>query len=135
MATPKAIGPEDCRDFAPDMFVVNHAAGEKLCEKLQRLADPIDHTTLHCWMLSKDTFPELHYHDHDEYWAWVKGKSIVTIRLPDGRSGQFEVSPGWIVHCIRGVEHTHRPHEDWGCYEWTSVLRPGAREGHLVRQV
>ena len=115
------------------MFVVNHAAGEKLPESVRRLLDPIQTGSFHCWLLPREKATKLHYHDADEYWAWVKGRSLLTIRLPDGRQDQFEIGPGWIVYCVRGVEHGHVPLEDWGCFEWSGTVRPMARKGHLVR--
>jgi mannose-6-phosphate isomerase-like protein (cupin superfamily) len=131
----EAITREDARGLDPRMFVVNHAAGERLAPEIQRRLDPVDAGSYGCWVLSKEKATELHYHDCDEYWAWVGGRSVVTIRLPDGQRGEFEVGPGWIVYCARGVEHGHRPLDDWVCYEWRSVRRAGARGGHLRREI
>ena len=130
----KSLGPEDCSDLQPRMFAVNHAGGEKLAPEIQKLLDPIRTDSSHCWMLTKDQATSLHYHDHDEYWAWVKGRSMLTIRLPDGRSDDFEIGPGWIVYCVRGVEHGHTPLEDWECFEWVGESRPDIRKGHLTRE-
>ncbi|MDP6380780.1 MAG: hypothetical protein QF662_05495 [Phycisphaerae bacterium] len=124
---------ENCSGFEPRMFAVNHAGGEKLSPEVRPLLDTVDTDSFHCWMISKDTSTELHYHDHDEYWAWARGRSMLTLRLPDGRREEFEIGPGWIVYCLRGVEHGHKPLEDWGCFEWVSILRPGAKSGHLFR--
>ena len=135
---PDALGclaPEDCADVAPRMFAVNHAAGGRLAENVRCLLDPVDLASLHCWMLGREKATRLHYHDHDECWAWLKGRTLLTIRLPDGRSDRFEIGPGWIVYCVRGVEHAHEPLEDWGCFEWVSVRRQGARTGHLTREL
>jgi len=128
-----ALTADNCADFEPRMFAVNHAGGEQPAPEVQRLLDPVDAASFHCWMVDKDASTKLHYHDHDEYWAWVRGRSMLTIRLPDGRSEEFEVSPGWIIYCVRGVEHGHQPLEDWGCFEWVSILRQGAKTGHLFR--
>lgn len=130
----KNLTPEACKGLKPRMFLVNHAGGESLSPEVRRLLDPVDAGSFHCWLLPKDRATELHYHDYDEYWAWVKGSSVVTIRLPDGRAGDYEVGPGWIVYCVRGLEHGHRPLEDRGCFEWRSVPRAGARGGHLFRE-
>lgn len=129
----RALTPERCKELDPRMFVVNHAAGEKLAPQIAALLDPPQMDSIHCWMLGGDKATALHFHDYDEYWAWVKGRTLLTIRLPDGRADQVEIGPGWIVYCLRGVEHGHQPLEDWGCYEWRGSVREGARSGHLTR--
>jgi hypothetical protein len=131
----KCITAEDCAGLEPRMFIVNHAGGESLCPEVKEWLDPHNIDGLGGFLLPKEVSTELHYHDYDEHWAWIKGSSVVTIRLPDGRSDSVEVSTGWIVYCPRGVEHGHQPIEDWGCYQWTSVVRPGSRQGHLHREL
>jgi len=126
---------EDCAGLEPRMFVVNHGGGESLAPEIQEMLDPADFSTFGCPQFGKETSTELHLHDYDEPWAWLKGRTLVTIRLPDGRSDQVEVGPGWVVYCVRGVEHGHTPLEDWGCYQWISVKRPNCREGHLHREL
>ena len=130
----KSLTADDCAGLEPRSFLVNHAGGEALPEVVQRMLDPVDTGSVHCWMLSKDQATKLHYHDFDECWAWVKGRTLLTVRLRDGRADEFEIGPGWVLYCVRGVEHGHQPLEDWGCFEWTSTRRPGAREGHLFRE-
>ena len=130
----KALGPEDCKGLEPRMFVVNHGKGEKLSAEVQRFLSPVRTDSVHCWMLPKDKATTLHYHDYDEYWAWLKGRTLLQIRLPDGRSDELEIGPGWIVYCVRGVEHGHIPLDDWGCFEWLSIPHPNARKGHLFRE-
>ena len=130
-----SIGANDCRGLTPRMFVVNHAAGEKLSAAVREWLDPIQTDSYHAWLLAREQATALHYHDNDEYWAWVKGRTLLTIRLPNGQQDQFEIGPGWIVYCVRGIEHGHTPLEDWGCFEWVGTARPGARQGHLVRQL
>jgi len=122
-----------CAEFNPRMFAVNHGAGEKLSPQVAALLDPIAPYSFHHWLLERQRSTALHYHDFDEYWGWTKGRTWLTLRLPDGRQEQFEISPGWIVYCVRGVEHGHQPLEDWGCYEWQGTLRAAARPGHLNR--
>ena len=130
----KSLSAKDCAKLTPRMFVVNHGAGEKLAPEVKNLLDAPDMGSMHCWFVEKAKATTLHYHDHDEYWAWSKGRTLLTIRLPDGRSDQFEIGPGWLVYCVRGVEHGHTPLDDWGCFEWVSVYRVGIREGHLKRE-
>ncbi len=135
MQTLPILGASDCRDLTPRMFAVNHARGEKLAPAVREWLDPIQMDSFHCWILAREKATALHYHDNDEYWAWTKGRTLLTLRLPDGRWEQFEIGPGWIVYCARGVEHGHTPLEDWSCFEWVGIARPGARPGHLVRQL
>jgi mannose-6-phosphate isomerase-like protein (cupin superfamily) len=130
---PTILQAKDCAALSPRMFVVNHGAGESLEPCIQALLDPVRSDSYRCWMLARDRFPELHYHAHDEYWAWIKGRTLLTLRLPDGQRQELEIRPGWLVYLVRGVEHTHRPLENWGCFEWAGVLRPGAPDGHLIR--
>ena len=132
---PERLTAAMCAGLEPRHFAVNHAAGERPAPEIQALLDPIDPGSLHCWMLGRDKATELHYHDNDEYWAWIKGRTLLTLRLPDGRSDRLEIGPGWIVYCVRGVEHAHQPLDDWGCFEWCSVRRDGARPGHLTREL
>ena len=131
--TPACLTAEMCQTLTPRMFVVNHAGGEKLAPEIAQWLDPVQTTSFHCWMLKRENKTALHYHDRDEYWAWVHGRTLLEIRLPDGRSDRVEIGPGWIVYCLRGVEHGHTPLEDWACFEWVGMERPGSRPGHLTR--
>src|SRR5512146_2757146 len=85
----------DCRGLAPRMFAVNHGAGERLSDAVARLLDPVEAASLHYWSLGRETATTLHYHEHDEHWLWSRGRTVLTIRLPDGRSDDFEIGPGW----------------------------------------
>jgi len=131
----KAIAADDCADFTPRMFAVNHSAGEKLDARVAQWLDPIEYKSVGCWYLDKNAKTELHFHDFDEYWLWIKGRTELTLRLPDGRADTFEIGPGWIVYCVRGVEHGHTPAEDWGCYQFNSVVAAEARGGHLHKNI
>lgn len=133
MSGPQRLTVSDCLGLAPDMFVVNHRSGRKLAPEVARILDPVDPASYHLCSLPAENATDLHFHDHDEYWAWVEGRTVVSIRLPDGRMGRYEVGPGWLVYCVRGVEHGHAPLDDWACFEWHSLPRKGARQGHLVR--
>lgn len=133
MDNKKCMTAAECCEFEPRMFAVNHAAGEKLNDGVSKWLDPADTNLLHCWNLKKEDSTSLHYHDFDEYWLWNKGRSALTIRLPDGRSDTFDIGPGWVVYCVRGVEHGHIPYEDWGCYEFNSIPRESCRGGHQLR--
>jgi quercetin dioxygenase-like cupin family protein len=130
---PRVLTPAACAGLSPRMFAVNHAAGASLDPAIAALLDPIDPVSLHAWELKREQSTELHFHDHDEHWLWSRGRTLLTIRLPDGRAESFEIGAGWIVYCVRGVEHGHQPLEDWACFECVSVLRDGARTGHIHR--
>ena len=129
----KTMTAEDCADLEPRMFAINHGAGEKLDQRILDWLDPINKESVHCWYVGKENSTALHYHFFDEYWLWNKGSTELTIRLPDGRADTFEIGPGWIVYCVRGVEHCHKPLEDWGCFEFVSIADKEARNGHLHR--
>jgi len=131
--SPRILTADACGDLAPRMFAVDHGAEAVIPSPVARLLDPVDAGSMHYWALEKGKFPELHFHEHDEHWIWSRGRTRVTIRLPDGRSDSFEIGPGWIVYCVRGVEHSHEPLEDWACFECLGALREGARTGHLHR--
>lgn len=133
MPGPDRLTADACKGFEPRDFVVNHAGGERMPGEVAALLDPVVSDSYHWCALGKEKATELHYHDHDEYWAWTKGRTVLTVRLPDGRSDSFEIGPGWTVYCVRGVEHGHTPLEDWACYEWTGARREGGRKGHLKR--
>ena len=135
MDKPARISAENCKAFEPRMFVVDHAAGEKVLPEIAALLDPVNPASYHFWEMKKEQATELHYHEHDEYWAWARGKTMLTIRLPDGRKDTFEIGPGCTVYCVRGVEHGHQPLEEWACFEWTSAPREGAQSGHLLREL
>jgi len=135
MSMPDNLSAADCAEFEPRSFVVDHAGGEKLSPVVARLLDPIDAGSYHFWDLAREQATELHYHDKDEYWAWAKGKTLLTVRLPDGRAEEFEIGPGWTVYCVRGVEHGHSPLEDWACFEWSGISSEGSRPGHLTREL
>ena len=74
-----------CAGLTPRMFAVNHSGGEKLPPQVAGLLDPILPGSFHHWLLGRERSTELHYHDSDEYWGWTKGRTRLTIRLPDGR--------------------------------------------------
>ncbi len=130
---PRVLTAADCGALEPRMFAVDCGSGERLAGEVARLLDPVAADSLHYWSLAAAQSTELHFHDHDEHWLWTAGRTMITIRLPDGRSERFGIGPGWIVYCVRGVEHGHQPLEDWACYECVGLLRDGARTGHRHR--
>jgi len=115
------------------MFAVNHGAGEKLPAAIAAMLDPVNKDAIHYYDKDKTVMPELHYHKCDEYWMWTKGRTRLTLRLPDGRSDTFEIGPGWVAYLVRGLEHRHEPLEDWACYEFQSEYREGCSGIHLHR--
>jgi hypothetical protein len=111
---------------------VNHGAGETLEARVARLLDPVAPSTLHSWSLARAQATELHFHEYDEHWLWSAGRTLLELRLPDGRGERFAIGPGWVVYCVRGIEYGHVPLDDWACFECTGVLREGARDVFFV---
>lgn len=131
----KMLTDQDCAGLEPGMFVVNMnlGAGGSLAPQVAAMLDPIVHASFLFLTGTKEQGVKLHFHEFDEYWLFGKCRSVVQIRLPDGRSGRFEVGPGWGVYCVRGVEHGHEPLEDWNCYQFNGIAREGIELGHRSR--
>ena len=129
----RVLTADQCRGLDPRMFVVDHGSDEKLSSVVAKMLDPVDPVSMHCWVQKREIATELHHHEHDEYWLWSAGRTRLTLRLPDGRSDSLVIGPGWVVYCVRGVEHGHEPLADWACFECVSMLRDGAHVGHLHR--
>jgi len=116
-----------------DRCVVRLNRHGKISAELAKILDPADMAGIQWFRISPDRPTEKHYHDYDEYWLFTSGETVVTLRREDGTSNQFEVSGGTLIVTPRGVEHGHRPRTEMEGYQWCSVLRAGARKGHLQR--
>lgn len=115
----------------PDVCVVRIRAGERIRGVLVQALDPIDPRTLHEFVLPANADVELHYHDFDEYWLFTAGEPSVTLRTPIGVQKTYALHPGDMVACVRGVAHTLRADHELVYFQFSSVRREGAREGHL----
>jgi mannose-6-phosphate isomerase-like protein (cupin superfamily) len=117
----------------PSLCVLRLGQGERVSPELAALLAPVAPNTFHVFRLSARTEVELHYHDFDEYWAFVEGRPEVTLRSPNGALRQFVLGPGDMVACVRGVEHTLWADHELVYFQYSSVLRGSERPGHLTR--
>jgi mannose-6-phosphate isomerase-like protein (cupin superfamily) len=115
----------------PDLCIVRTRAGERIGPQLAAALDPIDPASLHEYVLPAGTPVELHYHDFDEYWWFTEGEPVVTLWTEDSGAREYQLGPGDLVACLRGVAHTLRAEHRLTYRQFSSVRRPGAREGHV----
>lgn len=118
----------------PSLCIVRTAQGERIGGKLAKLLKPVDPATFHQYRLSAHCAVELHFHDVDEYWWFVSGGPRVTLRNPQGVMMQFELGPGDMVACVRGIEHTLWADHELVYYQFSSKPEGGERQGHLTRR-
>ena len=117
----------------PAICVARLGRGERIHERLAKLLNPVDPSSFHEYRLPPHTEVELHYHDVDEYWLFRSGCPTVTLRSPSGITGRFELGPGDMVACLRGVEHTLWADHELVYFQFSSVPQGGERVGHLIR--
>jgi mannose-6-phosphate isomerase-like protein (cupin superfamily) len=113
--------------------VVRLGLGEKIAPELAATLDPVNIASIRWYKIPTTRPTEMHYHDYDEYWLFTAGETVVRLRLENGTSQEFEVKPGTLIVTPRGVEHAHTPRTEMQGAEWSSVLRPGVKRGHLQR--
>src|SRR5579862_216782 len=114
-----------------DLCIVHTRAGARISAAMAAVLDPIDPATLHEYVLPAGTEVELHRHDFDEYWWFTSGEPVITLWTEAAGARQYHLHPGDLVACVRGVAHTLRADHPLTYYQFSSVRRPGAREGHL----
>jgi mannose-6-phosphate isomerase-like protein (cupin superfamily) len=117
----------------PALCVVRLARGERPSAGLRALLNPVDPGSFHEYRLPAHTEVELHFHDYDEYWLFTAGHPVVTLRAPSGVTREYDLEPGDMVACVRGVEHTLRADHELVYFQFSSVLRGDERPGHLTR--
>lgn len=117
----------------PAICVVRLSRGERVSAALRALLNPVDPGSFHEFRLPASAAVELHYHDYDEYWLFTAGHPRVTLRGPSGVIRQFDLEPGDMVACVRGVEHTLWADHELVYFQYSSVLQGGERPGHLTR--
>ena len=117
----------------PSICVVRTSRGERICGRLGELLNPVAPSTFHEYRLAANCDVKLHYHDIDEYWWFVSGCPVVTLRSVAGVKRVFELGPGDLVACVRGIEHTLRADHLVVYYQYSSVCEGGERPGHLFR--
>ena len=119
----------------PALCIVRTGRGERVCQELAALLNPVDPSTFHRFRLPANAEVELHYHDVDEYWWFTDGNPIVTLRSPSGAVKELALEPGDMVACVRGVEHTLRADHELVYHQFSSAPTGGERRGHLTRQL
>lgn len=115
----------------PDLCIIHTRAGERISATLATVLDPVDPATLHEYVLAAETPVELHRHDFDEYWWFTTGEPLVTLWTESAGTRQYQLHPGDLVACPRGIAHTLQADHPLVYYQFSSVRRPDAREGHL----
>lgn len=117
----------------PGICIVRLARGERPGQALRALLRPVDPGSFHVYRLPAGTLVELHDHDYDEHWLFIDGRPRVTLRTAAGITREFDLEPGDLVACVRGVEHTLAADHELVYYQYTSVLAGDERPGHLQR--
>lgn len=117
----------------PGLCIVRLGKGERVSPELRARLNPIDPGSFHEYRLTANAEVELHHHDFDEYWLFTIGHPRVTLRTPSGVTRRFDLEPGDMVACVRGVEHTLWADHELVYYQFSSVLLGGERPGHLTR--
>jgi mannose-6-phosphate isomerase-like protein (cupin superfamily) len=117
----------------PSICIVHTARGQRIEGQLADLLAPVDPKTFHQYRLPAKASVELHYHDVDEYWWFVSGHPRITLRSPAGMVQVFELEPGDMVACVRGMEHTLWADHELVYYQYSSLPLGGERSGHLSR--
>ena len=118
----------------PAICAVRLSDGRRMPPELSELLNPVDPSRLHVYRLPAKSDVELHYHDFDEYWAFICGHPKVTLRNPAGVVRELELGPGDLVACVRGIEHTLWADHEVVYYQYSSVRTGGERGGHQHRE-
>jgi mannose-6-phosphate isomerase-like protein (cupin superfamily) len=117
----------------PSICIVRLGKGERVSPELRELLNPVAPGTFHEYRLPANSDVELHFHDYDEYWLFTSGRPLVTLRTPSGARREFQLEPGDMVACVRGVEHTLKADHELIYFQYSSVQTGGERPGHLTR--
>ena len=119
--------------YDPGICIVHARRGRRIEGRLAELLNPVDPATFEEYRLPAHSDVALHYHDFDEYWWFTSGRPHVTLRSPSGVMKHFQLEPGDMVACVRGVEHTLDADHELVYFQFISVRTGGEREGHLMR--
>ena len=114
------------------LCIVRTRGGERIDPRLAALLDAVDPATFHEYVLPANTDVELHGHDFDEYWWFTVGEPEVTLWNAAEGERKFQLHPGDMVACLRGVAHTLKADHALTYFQFSSLRREGAREGHLL---
>ena len=110
----------------PSICIVRTGKGQRIEGQLAELLAPVDPKTFHQYRLPGNA-------DVDEYWWFVSGHPRVTLRNPAGVKQVFDLEPGDMVACVRGMEHTLWADHELVYYQYSSLPQGGERVGHLTR--
>jgi hypothetical protein len=64
-------------------------------------------------------------------WWFTSGNPIVTLWTPATGAREFQCEPTDLVVLVRGMAHTLHPDHPLVHHQFSSVPRPGVREGHI----
>src|ERR1051326_6987139 len=117
---------------ALDLCIVHSHQKQVIEKRLAALLDPIDPATLHQYTLPPRSPVELHYHEVDEYWWFTSGSPIVTLWSRASGLREYQLAPGDLVACLRGVAHTLWADHTLVYFQFSSVPRPNVRRNHLT---
>ncbi|MDP6124303.1 MAG: hypothetical protein QGH20_00935 [Candidatus Latescibacteria bacterium] len=117
----------------PGTCVVRLGTDERVSEQLSQALRPVDISTFHVLRLPANSDVELHFHDFDEYWLFIEGTPTITLRTPSGVTEKFDLGPGDMIACVRGIEHTLAADHELIYYQYSSTRHEGDRSGHLTR--
>lgn len=115
-----------------DLCIVRTRNGQRVPPELAALLDPVDAATFHEYRLPASTPVELHRHGIDEYWWFTSGRPVITLWTESCGTRRYQLEPGDMVACLRGVAHTLHANEELVYFQFSSVPRPGAHGGHLT---
>jgi mannose-6-phosphate isomerase-like protein (cupin superfamily) len=118
----------------PSDCIVRVRQGQRISGRLGEMLNPIDPKSLHEYRLPANSDVELHFHDVDEYWLFTSGRPHVTLEAPNGVRKEFDLGPGDMVACVRGVAHTLKADHELVYFQFVSVAEGDERQGHLTRR-
>jgi mannose-6-phosphate isomerase-like protein (cupin superfamily) len=116
----------------PDLCIIHTHKRGRIGPELAQQLDPVDAATFHQYVLGPRSPVELHYHQVDEYWWFTEGNPVVTLWTPQSGLRDYQLEPGDLVACRRGVAHTLWADHMLVYQQFSSVPRPGAHGGHLT---
>src|ERR1041385_7669036 len=117
---------------ALDLCIVHSHQKQVIEKRLAALLDPIDPATLHQYTLPPRSPVELHYPEVAEDWWFTSGSPIVTLWSRASGLREYQLAPGDLVACLRGVAHTLWADHVVTYYQFSSVRPPGKRGDHLT---
>jgi len=118
----------------PSVCVVRLRQGQRADGPLAELLNPVDSATLHEYRLPANSDVALHFHDMDEYWLFTEGRPHITLESPSGVRKEFDLGPGDMIACVRGVAHTLLADHELVYFQFCSVLEGDERQGHLTER-